>query len=212
MELRKLEEHWNNFPEMSMEERPVLSSDLEKMALHNPFAPDFYLKTKILFRIYGGIVLWLLAIYFLKTSRRSVEGGDLYQQCLGILLLGYFIYFHIRLLYYSDYANLGTLPLIAFLAKIEGILDRYMHTYRIISLLAAVYLPAIMGKLFSLINSDAKSGFGQNNFYKWLTMVFLSVSFYILFLNTRIPKYKKLWLAVRSYRQGIILARPHNPA
>jgi len=39
MELKKLSEHWNEFPEMSMEERPVLSSDLEKMALQNPFLP-----------------------------------------------------------------------------------------------------------------------------------------------------------------------------
>jgi hypothetical protein len=211
MELRKLDEHWNNFPEMSMEERPVLSSDLEKMALHNPFTPDFYLKTKILFRIYGGIVLWLIAAYFLKTTWR-IEGSDPVQQCLGLLLLGYFIYFHMRLLNYSNYATLGTLPLIVFLEKIEGIMDRYVHTYRIISLLAGVYLPVAVGRLLVLFNNDSTSGFGQNSVYKWLTMVFLSVSFYILFLNTRIPKYKKLWLAVRSYRQGIILARPQNPA
>jgi hypothetical protein len=211
MELRKLEEHWNNFPEMSLEERPVLSSDLEKMALHNPLAPDFYLKNKILFRIYGSILFGLLAIYILKTSWKGGESSDLYQQCLGLLLLGYFIYFNIRLLYYSDYSSLGTLPLVAFLGKIEGILDRYMHTYRIISLLAAVYLPVVTEKIFSPINRDGYSGFGQSHFYKWLTMVFLSVSFYILFLHTRIPKYKKLWLAVRSYRQGIILARRHHP-
>ncbi len=211
MELRKLEEHWNNFPEISMEERPVLSSDLEKMALHNPFTPDFYLKSKILFRIYGAIILWFIAAYFLKSGWRN-ERSDPVQQCLGLLLLGYFIYFHVRLLNYSSYATLGTLPLIGFLGKVEGILDRYVHTYRIISLLAGVYLPVAMERLYALFHGGVYNGFGQNNVYKWLTMVFLSVSFYILFINTRIPKYKKLWLAVRSYRQGIILARPQNPA
>jgi len=33
MELKKLQQQWNSFPETSMEERPVLSSDLEKIVV-----------------------------------------------------------------------------------------------------------------------------------------------------------------------------------
>jgi hypothetical protein len=39
--------------------------------------------------------------------------------------------------------------------------------------------------------------------YKWLIIIFLSVSFYILFLHTIIPKYKKMLTAVRKYKEGI---------
>jgi hypothetical protein len=210
MELKKLEEQWNNFPEMSLEERPVLSTDLEKMSLNNPFTQDFYLRNRLLIRIYASIILWIFAANQLKGSWRQDE-GDLYEQILGLSLLSYFIYFHIRLLLFSDYSSLGTLPLIPFLSKIEIILDKYMHAYRIISPLAGVYLLALLEKAISFFHGAAASSFGQNSIYKWLIILFLSVSFYILFLNTTILKTKKLLTAVRSYREGIILANAQNP-
>ena len=33
MELKKLQQLWNSFPDMSLEERPVLSSDLEHIVV-----------------------------------------------------------------------------------------------------------------------------------------------------------------------------------
>ena len=51
MELKKLQEHWDSFPEVSMEERPVLSSDLEKIVVKNPLSDAFYLRKKLLGRI-----------------------------------------------------------------------------------------------------------------------------------------------------------------
>jgi hypothetical protein len=209
MELKRLEEHWNQFPEMSMEERPVLSTDLEKMAQHNPFAPDFYLKTKLLARTYAGALLWLGALVQIKVAR-STEGSDLVQPILGLMLLTYFLIFHVRLLFYADYRSLGSQPLIPFLEKIETIFDRYMHSYRIISPLAGLYLPFAFNLIVGLFRHDPHPLTAQGGFYKWLVIVFLSVSCYILFLHTRIAKYKKLYMAVRSYRQNLILANPQK--
>ena len=48
MELKKLQQHWSSFPEVSMEERPILSSDLEKFVVKNPLSDAFYLKKKLL--------------------------------------------------------------------------------------------------------------------------------------------------------------------
>ncbi|MDP4255181.1 MAG: hypothetical protein Q8938_14325 [Bacteroidota bacterium] len=209
MELTRLEEHWNQFPEMSMEERPVLSTDLEKMALHNPFAPDFYLKTKLLARTYAGALLWLGALYQIKAAR-STEGSDLVQPILGLMLLTYFLYFHIRLLFYADYRSLGSQPLIPFLEKIETIFDRYMHSYRIISPLAGLYLPVMYNLIAGLFRHEPHPLVAGGGFYRWLVIVFLSVSCYILFLHTRIGKYKKLYATVRSYRQNLILTNPQK--
>ena len=51
MELKKFQQHWDGFPEISMEERPVLSSDLEKIVVKNPLSDAFYLRKKLLARI-----------------------------------------------------------------------------------------------------------------------------------------------------------------
>lgn len=205
MELKKLREYWDNFPEMSMEERPVLSSDLEKMALGNPFPKSFYLRNKLLIRIFTGIALWLFNIWQLRNSWRT-DGNDLYQQVFLFLLLSYFIYYHSRILLYADYPSLPSLPLIQFLGKIETTLDKYALSFRIISLLAGFYLLAIFEKLLFLFNSGAYASISQNSFYKWLIIIFLSVSFYILLLHSGIQKYKKLLTALRSYKDGIMAA------
>ncbi|HMH21668.1 MAG TPA: hypothetical protein VK563_07825 [Puia sp.] len=203
MELRKLSEYWNEFPEMSMEERPVLSSDLEKMALQNPFPASFYLKKKLVARIVAAIAIWLFNGWELRNSWRT-DGNDLYQQVALFLLLSYFIYCQLRILFYADYPSLLALPLIDFLGKIEIVLNRYMHSFRIISMVAGCCLLAILEKVLFRTNSSAYLSISQNGTYKWLIIIFLSVSFYILLLHSVIKKYKKLETAVRSYKDRIV--------
>lgn len=207
MDLKKLQDYWKGFPEISMEERPLLSSDLEKMTLHNPFSGVFDLRSKLLARIITGSIIWLLAASQLRISWRT-ESAGLYQQALALLILSYFIYFHVRLLLFADYPALAGLRLIPFLGKIETVMEKYMHSFRIISILAAFYSLAAFEKLLSLFNSGAAASLSGSTMYKWLIIIFLAVSFHIVFLNTGMQKYKKLMLAVRSYREGIILAKP----
>jgi hypothetical protein len=209
MDLRKLQESWNGFPEISMEERPLLSSDLEKMALQNPFAGPFYLRNKLLARIVAGSALWLLTICQLRITWRT-DGADIQQQALTLLLLTYFIYYHARLLYDAGYPNLASLRLIPFLSRIEMAMEKYMHSFRIISCLAGVYTLTALEKLFSMLDNEAYGALNGNSLYKWVIMIFFSISFYILFLHTGVQRYKKLMLAVRSYREGIILAKPQK--
>lgn len=202
MELKKIQQSWDNFPEMSMEERPILSSDLEKMVVANPFPAAFYLKNKLMARILAGIILWMINIFQLKGQLKD-NGYDLYPQILLFLLLSYFIYFHIRLLLFADYPSILSLPLVPFLNRIETVMDKYIFSFRIISALAGFYLLAVFGKTLSLFSSSAYTSIDQNGFYKWLIIIFLSVSFYILLLNTIILKQKQLLAAVRAYKGDI---------
>ena len=64
MELKKLLQHWTSFPEISMEERPVLSSDLEKIVVKNPLSNAFYLRKKLVWRI--GVIAGVV-------SRRAIH-------------------------------------------------------------------------------------------------------------------------------------------
>jgi hypothetical protein len=185
-----------------MEERPVLSSDLEKIVVHNPLSGAFYLKPKIYGRIVAAVILWLFNIYQWRLQFRT-NGNDLYQQAALFFVLTYFIYFHVRLLLFADYPSLLSLRLIPFLSKLETILDKYILSFGIISLLAGFYLLELLEKSLSLLNSAAYTGISENGFYKWLIIIFLSISFYILFLHSVIPKYKKLLATVRTYREEI---------
>jgi heme exporter protein D len=187
---------------MSMEERPVLSSDLEKMAPQNPFAGSFYLKKKLLFHIVTGVMIWLFNARELRNSWK-MDGNDLYQQVALFLLASYFIYSQVRLLLFADYSALLSLPLFSFLGKIENILDKYILSFRVISLVAGCSLLAILEKLLFRWNSGAYLSISQNGFYKWLIIIFLSVSFYILLLHSVMQKYKKSLAAVRSYKERI---------
>jgi hypothetical protein len=202
MDLKKLAEHWAGFPEMSMEERPVLTSDLEKMAPQNPFPGAFYLKKKLLLSVFAGSVIWLYNVMELRNSWKT-DGSDLYQQVVLFLALSYFIWYQCRILAVADYAALLGLPLFSFLSKIETILDRYILSFRIISLVAGCCLLAILEKLLFRWNSAAALSISQNGFYKWLIITFLSISFYILLLHSVMQKYKKSLAAVRSYKERI---------
>jgi len=202
MELKNLQQSWDSFPEVSMEERPVLSSDLEEIVVKNPLSDAFYLKNKILARIIAGALLLLYNIYQLRWQYR--EGGrDMDQQVAIFCMLCYFIYFHTRLLFFADYPGLLALRLMPFLQRIEIILDKYILSFGVVSILSGFYTLAILEKVLSWSGTGALLSIHGNGFYKWLIVIFLSVSFYILFLHTVIPKYKKLLTAVRKYKEGI---------
>ncbi|HVU54308.1 MAG TPA: hypothetical protein VHD83_04600 [Puia sp.] len=202
MELKNLQESWDSFPEVSMEERPVLSSDLEKIVVRTPLSDAFYLKNKILARIIVGSLLLLYTIYRLRTLYRY-GGPGMDQQVILFFLLTYFVYFHVRLLLFADYSTLLSLRLLPFLQKLETILDKYILSFGILSILSGFYTLTLFGKVFYFSRSGAPPSLLDNGIYKWLIIIFLSVSFYILFLHTLIPKYKKLLAAVRKYKAGI---------
>jgi hypothetical protein len=203
MELNKHHwEQWNHFPEISMEERPLLSSDLEKIVVKTPLPDAFYLKNKLVFRIVAAVALWFLAVYQWRT-RLPQDGYDSYQQAALFVLLSYFIYFHVRLLLFADYASLLSLRLAPFLAKIETVLDKFMLSFRILSVIAGFYLLAIFEKILFWWNSGAYEAVSENSFYRWLIIIFLSVSYYIVLLQWVIPKYRKLLMGVRLYRDAL---------
>jgi len=202
MELKHLKDSWDKFPEVSMEERPVLSSDLEKIVVRNPLSDAFYLKNKILLRILAGTLLLLYNIYQLRIQYLS-GGSEMDVQIVIFITLAYFIYFHTRLLLFADYPALLGLRLMPFLQKIETILDKYILSFGVVSILSGFYSLAMLEKVLSWRKAGSLLSNHESSIYKWLIIIFLSVSFYILFLHTIIPKYKKLLAAVRKYKEGI---------
>jgi len=208
MELKKVEQQWNSFPEISMEERPILSSDLEQVVVKNPLSDAFYLKNKILIRIIAGGLLLLYNIYQLRQEYKD-GGRDLDRQIAIFIMLAYFIYFHVRLLVFADYPALLALRLMPFLQKIETILDKYILSFGVVSILSGFYTLAILEKVLSYFKTGAGLSIHDNGIYKWLIVIFLSVSFYIFYLHMVIPKYKKLLTAVREYK-GSIADRPQK--
>ncbi|HEY4064353.1 MAG TPA: hypothetical protein VGM30_20750 [Puia sp.] len=209
MELKKVQQQWDGFPEISMEERPILSSDLEKVVVSNPLTDAFYLENKLRVRIYIAAILWLLNVYQLRIQWRT-DGNDLYQQVALFCLLSWFIYFHVRLLLFADYPSLLSLRLMPFLQKLETVLDKYILSFKLISVMAGFYLLSVGEMLLSRLSSSAFESISQNGFYKWLIIIFLSVSFYILLLQSIIPKYRRLLMAVRKYKYGIAAGTPRK--
>jgi hypothetical protein len=203
MELKKLQQQWNSFPETSMEERPVLSSDLEKIVVKNPLSNAFYLRKKLLTRITVFSVLWLVNTWLLRLQWLG-EGNDLYLQSAFFLLLSYAIYFHLRLLLFADYPTLLALPLIPFLSKLEIILDKYIISFKLLSAVTAFGLLVLFEQLMARSSPPAYDSFSRNIWYKWLLIIFLAVSLDILLLNMVIPRYRKLLGTVRKYKEGII--------
>ena len=202
MELKKIQSSWNGFPELSMEERPVLSSDLEKMVVANPFPADFYLQGRLLARILLSTILWIITVWRWRVELRE-GGNELGLQLVLSLLLVYSIYFHVRLLLFADYGSLLALPLNSFLNRIETIMDKYMFSFMIVSAISGFFLLAAFEKALFLLNSNAYASIHENGFYKWLIIVFLSISVYILLLNTLILKYKKKLAAIRAFKSRI---------
>jgi len=208
MELKKLLQHWNSFPEVSMEERPILSSDLEKIVVKNPLSDAFYLRRKLLLRIGVIAALWLINIWQLRNQWKT-DGSELQMQGALCILLAYSLYFHIRILLFADYPTLLALPLINFLGKLEIILDKYMLSFKFISALSGFYLMQLVELGVSRISAGAYESLSRNNWYKGLIIVFLAISIDILLLHTMIPKYRKLLATIRKYREGI-MAKAQN--
>lgn len=209
MELKKLLQQWNSFPEISMEERPVLSSDLEKIVVKNPLSDAFYLKKKIVLRIGVMAILWLINVWQFRHEW-TTQGNELYPQGALFLLLSYSLYFHIRLLFFADYPTLLALPLLNFLNKLETILDKFIVSFKFMSALAGFYLLFGVERLLGRISAGAYETLSHNDWYKWLILIFLFVSVDILLLNTLIPRYRKLMETVRKYRDGIVSKVPNK--
>jgi hypothetical protein len=208
MELKKLLQYWNSFPEMSMEERPVLSSDLEKIVVKNPLSDAFYLRRKLLIRIALMSCLWLFNTLQLR-HQWVTDGNDLHLQIALFILLGVSLYYHARLLFFADYPTLLALPLVNFLAKLESILDKYIVSFKFVSAISGFYVLGLIEWVLSRLSPGAYASISGSDWYKGLILIFLAVSIDILVLHTIIPKQKKLMETVKKYREGI-LAKTQN--
>jgi hypothetical protein len=203
MELKKVQQQWDGFPEVSMEERPVLSSDLEKLVVKNPLSDAFYLRGRLLARIIVFSALLLLNTWLLRAQWLD-NGNDFYLHSAFFLLLLYSIYFHLRLLLFADYPTLLSLPLIPFLGKLEIVLDKYIASFKLISMISAFSLVMIFEQWVARTNPYIYESFSQRDWSKWLLLIFLTVTFDILLLHTVIPRHRKLLATIRKYRFGIL--------
>jgi len=202
MELKQLQDHWDSFPEVSMEERPILSSDLEKIVVKNPLSDAFYLRRRLLARIIVFSVLWIVNAVQLRSQWIS-DGPDISELVALFGLLSYCLYFHLRLLFFADYPTLLSLPLMSFLAKLETVLDKYILSFKFVSGLAGFYVLTFIQYLLFRWSRGAHETLSHNDWYKWLILIFISVSVDIVFLHSIIPKYRKLLAGVRKYKEGI---------
>jgi hypothetical protein len=209
MELKKLLQYWDSFPEVSMEERPVLSSDLEKIVVKNPLSDAFYLRKKLLLRVAVIGLLWLVNDWQLRVQWKT-NGEELYLTGALFLLLSFSLYFHIRLILFADYPTLLALPLVDFLTKLETILDKYIVSFKLVSALAGFYLLKGIEVLLYRFSRNAYGTLSRNDWYKWLILIFLAISFDIFLLHTLIPPYRKLQATVGRYRDGILAKAPHK--
>jgi hypothetical protein len=209
MELDKLQRQWDGFPEVSMEERPVLSSDLEKMVVRNPLSDAFYIRRKLAYRLIAFAILWLADGWLLREQWQGVR-NDIYLYAAFFLLLTYTLFFHLRLLLFADYPTLLGLPLVPFLGKLEIILDKYIVSFKMVSAIIAFTLLVGFEQWMARANPTLYLIFLQRDWSKWLLVAFLIISFDILLMNTVIPRYRKLVETVRKYRQGIIAAKARN--
>jgi hypothetical protein len=191
-----------------MEERPVLSSDLEKIVVKNPLSDAFYLRRKLLIRIALMSCLWLFNTLQLR-HQWVTDGNDLHLQIALFILLGVSLYYHARLLFFADYPTLLALPLVNFLAKLESILDKYIVSFKFVSAISGFYVLGLIEWVLSRLSPGAYASISGSDWYKGLILIFLAVSIDILVLHTIIPKQKKLMETVKKYREGI-LAKTQN--
>lgn len=209
MELDKLHQQWSNFPEMSMEERPVLSTDLEKMVVRNPLSDAFYVQKKLMARIIFFVLLWLADGWLLRAQWLG-DRKDIYLYAAFFLLLSYAIFFHVRLVLFADYPTLLGLPLVPFLGKLEIILDKYIASFKLVSAIVAFALLVSFEQWMTRANPVLFDTFLQRDWSKWLLLFFLIISFDILLMHTVLPRYRKLVETVRKYRHGIMAAKARN--
>lgn len=192
-----------------MEERPVLSSDLEKMVVRNPLSDAFYLRRKLVSRLIAFAMLWLADGWLLRQQWQG-ERNDIYLYAAFFLLLSYSLFFHLQLVLFADYPTLLGLPLVPFLGKLEIILDKYIASFKLLSAIIAFTLLVSFEQWMARANPDLFVAFLHRDWSKWLLVAFLIISFDILLMNTVLPRYRKLLEMVRKYRQGIIEAKARN--
>ena len=209
MELDKLQRQWDSFPEVSLEERPVLSTDLEKMVVRNPLSDVFYLRRKLVGRIVAFVLLWLVDGWLLRDHWRG-ERNNIYLYAAFFLVLSYAIYFHVRLVLFADYPTLLGLPLVPFLGKLEIVFDKFIFSFKLLSAIVAFCLLIFFEQWMSHSNPSLFRAFLQQDWSKWLLLIFLGMSVDILLMNTIIPRYRKLMETVRKYRHGIIAEKARN--
>ena len=208
MELKKLLQHWNSFPDISMEERPILSSDLEKIVVKNPLSDAFYLRKKLLWRIGIIAALWLINAWQLRAQWKT-DGNELRMDGALFVLLAFSLYFHIRLLFFADYPTLLALPLVNFLGKLEIILDKFMWSFKFVSAIVGFYLLFVLEWGLSRLSAGAYESLTHNDWFQGLIVIFLAISVDILLLHTFLPQYRRLLATVKKYREGI-LAKAQN--
>ena len=208
MELKKLLQYWNSFPEMSMEERPVLSSDLEKIVVKNPLSDAFYLRQKLLIRIAVMSILWLLNSWQLRRQWVT-DGNDLHLQFALFVLLGVSMYYHLRLLFFANYPTLLALPLVNFLAKLETILDKYILSFRFVSAISGFYILSGIQWALSRSSPGVYASISGSDWYKGLILIVFALLVDFLIFQTIVPKQRKLMETIKKYREGI-LAKSEN--
>ena len=189
-----------------MEERPVLSSDLEKMVVRNPLSDAFYIQRKLVSRIIAFTPLWLISGWLLRVQWLG-DRKDISLYAAFFLLLSYALFFHIRLILFADYPTLLGLPLVPFLGKLEIILDKYIVSFKLVSAIIAFSLLVFFEQWMARANPALFDSFLQRDWSKWLLLFFMMISFDILLMNTVIPRYRKLVETVRKYRHGIVNAK-----
>ena len=209
MELKRLLQYWDSFPEVSMEERPILSSDLELIVVKNPLSDAFYLRKKLLLRIAIIGLLWLFNCWQLRGQWKT-HGNDLYVTIALFLLLSFSLYFHIRLILFADYPTLLALPLVDFLSKLETIFDKYVISFKLVSAVVSFYFLKGIELILHRWGKNAYDVLIRNDWYKWLILIFLVVSFDILLLHTLVPPYRKLQATVGRYRDSILSRTPRK--
>ena len=208
MELKKLLQYWNSFPEMSMEERPVLSSDLEKIVVKNPLSDAFYLRQKLLIRIAVMSILWLLNSWQLHRQW-VMDGNDLHLQFALFVLLGVSLFYHLRLLFFANYPTLLALPLVNFLAKLETILDKYILSFRFVSAISGFYILSGIQWALSRFSPGVYASISGSDWYKGLILIVFALLVDFLIFQTIVPKQRKLMETIKKYREGI-LAKSEN--
>ena len=82
-------------------------------------------------------------------------------------------------------------------------MDKYILSFKFISGLAGFYLLWGIELLLSRWSKGAQESLSHNDWYKWLILIFISVSVDILLMHTIIPGYRKLLTAVHKYKEGI---------
>ena len=88
-------------------------------------------------------------------------------------------------------------------------MDKYIISFKLTSALTAFSLLVFFERLLARFSPAAYESFSRNIWYKWLLLIFMTVTFDIILMHLVVPKYRKLLDAVRRYKEGI-MSRAQN--